>query len=71
MAEERYSKIFALSPQKAAESDCVIVEAGALLNDNKENVKIKIKGRHDACVAVRAVPCIESAVAIAILDEVL
>ncbi len=38
---------------------------------NKENVKIKIKGRHDACVAVRAVPCIESAVAIAILDEVL
>ena len=38
---------------------------------NKENVKIKIKGRHDACVAVRAVPCIESAVAIALLDEVL
>lgn len=38
---------------------------------NKENVKIKIKGRHDACVAVRAVPCIESAVALAIIDEVL
>ncbi len=38
---------------------------------NRENVKIKIKGRHDACVAVRAVPCIESAVAIALLDEVL
>ena len=38
---------------------------------NKENVKIKIKGRHDACVAVRALPCIESAVAMAILDEVL
>ncbi len=38
---------------------------------NKENVKIKIKGRHDACVAVRALPCIESAVLIAILDEVL
>ncbi len=38
---------------------------------NKENAVIKIKGRHDACVAVRAVPCIESAVAIAILDEVL
>ena len=38
---------------------------------NKENVKITIKGRHDACVAVRAVPCIESAVAIALLDEVL
>ena len=38
---------------------------------NKENTVIKIKGRHDACVAVRGVPCIESAVAIAILDEVL
>ena len=40
MAEERYSKIFALLPQKAPESDCVIVEAGALLNDNKENIRI-------------------------------
>ena len=38
---------------------------------NKKNTVIKIKGRHDACVAVRAIPCIESAVAIAILDEVL
>ena len=38
---------------------------------NKENTVIKIKGRHDACVAVRGVPCIESAVAIAIIDEVL
>ncbi len=35
----------------------------------KENVKIKIKGRHDACVAVRAVPAVESAVSIALLDE--
>ncbi len=38
---------------------------------NKENVEIEIKGRHDACIAVRAVPVIESAVAIAILDEIL
>lgn len=38
---------------------------------NNKNVKISIKGRHDACVAVRAVPCVESAVAIAILDEIL
>ena len=38
---------------------------------NKANTVIKISGRHDACVAVRALPCIESAVAIAILDEVL
>ena len=34
----------------------------------KENVKIAIKGRHDACIVPRAVPCIESAVAIALVD---
>lgn len=38
---------------------------------NATNTKIKIHGRHDSCVAVRAVPCIESAVAIAILDEII
>ncbi len=38
---------------------------------NKQNVKIKIKGRHDSCVAVRGVPCLESAVAIALVDEIL
>lgn len=36
-----------------------------------ENVEIEIKGRHDACIVPRAVPCIESVVAIAILDEIL
>lgn len=34
-----------------------------------ENVKITISGRHDSCIVRRAVPCIESAAAIAILDE--
>lgn len=38
---------------------------------NKENVKITIKGRHDSCIVPRAVPCIESAVAIAIYDEII
>lgn len=33
-----------------------------------EMVEIEIKGRHDACIAVRALPCIESAVAIAVYD---
>ena len=32
------------------------------------NVKLKINGRHDPCVAVRAVPVFEAATAIAILD---
>ena len=36
-----------------------------------ESVEIEIKGRHDACIVPRAVPCIESVVAIAILDEIL
>jgi chorismate synthase len=38
---------------------------------NKVNTVIEIKGRHDACVAVRAVPCIEAAVALALLDEII
>ncbi len=35
----------------------------------KENTTIQIHGRHDACVAVRALPVIESAVMIALFDE--
>jgi len=37
----------------------------------KENTQICVKGRHDPCIAPRAIPAIESAVAIAILDEIL
>ena len=39
--------------------------------EKMENTRIVIKGRHDACVAVRAVPVVESAVAIALLDAIL
>ena len=35
---------------------------------NKTNVKIKIKGRHDACVAIRALPVIESMAYLTLLD---
>ena len=35
------------------------------------NTEIEIKGRHDACIVPRAVPCVESAVALAIMDEIL
>ena len=38
---------------------------------NMENSTIKIGGRHDPCVLVRAVPCIECVTAIAVLDMVL
>lgn len=50
------------TPSISAEQSTVDLVSG-------ENVKIKIKGRHDACIVPRAVPCIESAVAIAIYDE--
>ena len=36
-----------------------------------ETVGITIKGRHDSCIAIRAVPVIESAVAIALTDEII
>ena len=39
--------------------------------EKMENTTIEIEGRHDACVAVRAVPVVESAVAIALLDAIL
>ena len=38
---------------------------------NKTNCKIVIGGRHDACIVPRAIPCIESAIAIAIVDEII
>ena len=36
-----------------------------------ENATLVIKGRHDACIAVRAQPVVEAAVAIALLDAML
>lgn len=35
------------------------------------DTQLEIKGRHDACIVPRAVPCIESAVCLALLDEFL
>lgn len=37
----------------------------------RENVSLEIKGRHDPCVVVRAVPVIEAAAAIAVFDALL
>lgn len=38
---------------------------------NYENAKISVNGRHDVCAALRALPVVEAAVALAITDEVL
>ncbi len=35
-----------------------------------QNTEIVVSGRHDACIAVRAVPVVEAAVSIALLDKI-
>jgi len=39
--------------------------------DTKENVTMEIKGRHDPCIVQRAVPVIEAALSITVLDLIL
>ena len=36
--------------------------------EKMENATLELKGRHDPCIAVRAVPCVEAAAALAVLD---
>lgn len=38
---------------------------------SNNNVKISVQGRHDACIGVRAVPVVEAAISLALLDEVI
>ncbi|MBO4928605.1 MAG: chorismate synthase [Clostridiales bacterium] len=52
---------FKPTPSIAREQDTVDLEA-------KENVKIEIKGRHDACIVPRALPVAEGCLALALLD---
>ncbi len=49
------------TPSIALEQDSVDLE-------NKQNVKLKIQGRHDACIVPRAVPVIEAISALAIYE---
>jgi chorismate synthase len=42
-----------------------------MLNDNGELVSNQIQGRHDPCVVPRAVPIVESMVAIVLFDQLL
>ena len=52
------------TPSIAKEQDSVSLS-------EKTNAKLVIKGRHDPCIIPRAVPVIEAAAAIAILDAIL
>ncbi|MGM9653394.1 MAG: chorismate synthase [Eubacteriales bacterium] len=52
------------TPSIAREQDSVSIS-------RMENAKLRIGGRHDPCIAVRAVPVFEAAAAVAVLDAVL
>ncbi len=45
-----------------------IRKEGLSVNTNNENITINIKGRHDPCVGIRAVPIVEAMAAITIVD---
>ncbi|MDO5111408.1 MAG: chorismate synthase [Clostridia bacterium] len=55
---------FKPTPSIGMEQDTVNLATG-------ENVRLSIMGRHDPCVALRAVPCVEAAAAVALLDMML
>ena len=49
----------------------ISIEQHSVSFSKKEDVTLSIKGRHDPCITVRAVPCIEAIAAIAISDFLL
>ena len=55
---------FKPTPSIAKEQDSVDLATG-------EQAKLTVKGRHDPCVVLRAVPCVEAAAAIAVYDALL
>ena len=59
-----FKAAFKPTPSIAKEQDSVNLTAG-------KNEKLKIEGRHDPCVVLRAVPCVEAATAIAVYDLLL
>ena len=48
-----------------------ILSDQSTINESKENIKIKVQGRHDSCVLPRAVPIVESMTAIVLVDHIL
>ena len=49
----------------------IFVEQDTVDLNKKTDAKLTIKGRHDPCIALRAVPVVESAAAIAMADLIL
>ena len=48
-----------------------ILSDQSTINESKENIKIKVQGRHDPCVLPRAVPIVESMTALVLVDHLL
>lgn len=46
----------------------IAIEQDSISYEKKESVKLAVKGRHDPCIVPRAVPCVEAAAAIAIIN---
>lgn len=55
---------FKPTPSIAKEQDSVDLR-------KMEPAKLAVKGRHDPCVVLRAIPCVEASVAVAVFDAVL
>ena len=48
----------------------ISIEQDTVNLTERKNAKLKIEGRHDACITPRAVPVIEAVSAIAIYDSI-
>ena len=59
-----FQAAFKPTPSIAKEQDTVDLKT-------MENVKISVPGRHDPCIVLRAVPVVDAAAALAILDAIL
>ena len=59
-----FSMAFKPTPSIAREQDTVSLS-------RMENVKLSVKGRHDPCIVLRAVPVVEAVAALAVLDLLL
>lgn len=49
----------------------IAIEQNSVNVETLKCEKIQIKGRHDPCIAARAVPCVEAAAAAVVYDEIL
>lgn len=46
-----------------------ILKEGDTINEDGKKVKLVVKGRHDPCVAIRAVPIVEAMLALVLMDH--